>query len=98
MYIVRDIFHLHFGKFREAQTLLAEASAKGLLPDARSARVLTDFTGQAYRLIFEEGYDTLAAYETSLADSTGKSSWKKWYEKFKPLIRYSEREILKLII
>lgn len=98
MFIIRDIFHLHFGKYREAKALLDEASSKGLLPDAKSARILTDFTGQAYRLIFEEGHDTLADYESSLAKSMGKTAWKKWYEKFKPLISRSEREILRQVL
>ncbi len=98
MYIVRDIFHLQFGKFKEAKILLEEAYSKGLLPDAKAARVLSDFTGGSYQLIFEEGHDTLGDYEHSLKESMGKTDWKKWYEKFKPLVNHSEREILKLVI
>ena len=97
MYIIRDIFHLHFGAFRQAQTLLADAAAKGLLPDAKSARVLSDFTGASYRLIMEEGYATLAEFENALRESMTKPAWKKWYEQFKPLVRESEREILQMV-
>lgn len=98
MYIIRDIFYLQFGRYKEAKTLLDEAYRKGLLPDAKSARVLADFTGESYRLIFEEGHDTLSDYERSLGESMGKADWKKWYEKFKPLISRSEREILRQVI
>ncbi len=98
MYIVRDIFQLRFGAFKDAKALLEEAYSKGLLPDAKSARVLSDFTGKAYRLIFEEGHDSLAEYEKSLSESMGKAEWKKWYEKFKPLVEASYREILKQVI
>lgn len=98
MYIIRDIFHLRFGAFKEAKALLDDAYGRGLLPDAKSARVLSDFTGDAYRLIFEEGYDTLAEYEQSLQQSMSKAEWKKWYEKFKPLVESSHREILKQVI
>jgi hypothetical protein len=97
MYIIRDIFYLHFGKFKEASTLLHEASSRGLLPDAKSARVLSDFTGASYRLIFEEGYDSLEEYERSLAESMNKVSWKKWYSKFSLLVNRSEREILRIL-
>ncbi len=98
MYISRDIFYLHFGKYKEAKALLDEAYSKGLLPDAQSARVLTDFTGESYRLIFEEGYNSLADLESSLGESMSKAAWKKWYERFKPLINWSEREILKQVM
>ena len=98
MYIIRDIFQLRFGAYKNAKTLLDEAYSKGLLPDAKSARVLSDFTGESYRLIFEEGYDTLAAYEKSLTESMNKPDWKKWYEKFKTYVESSQREILKAVI
>jgi hypothetical protein len=39
MYIIRDIFQLRFGAFKDAKVLLEEAYSKGFLPDAKSARV-----------------------------------------------------------
>ena len=98
MYIVREIFSLHFGQYKDAKKLLDEAYSKGLLPEAKSSRVLTDFTGESYRLIFEEGYDTLSDYEVSLTSSMTKPDWKKWYERFKPLVESSQREILKQVM
>lgn len=98
MYIVRDIFQLHFGRYQEAKALLEEALTNGLLPDGKSSRVLTDFTGEAYRLIFEEGYDSMDMFEHELQASMNKPDWKKWYERFKPLIKSGHREILKQIV
>lgn len=98
MYIIRDIFYLQFGRYKEAKALLDKAYSNGLMPDARSARVLTDFTGTAYRLIFEEGYLSLEEYEKALQESMNKPGWKKWYEQFKNLVRNSEREILKQVM
>jgi hypothetical protein len=98
MYIVRDIFHLKFGHYREVKALLDEAYSQGMLPEAKSSRILTDFTGDNYRLILEEGYDTLTAYEQSLATSMQKPEWKQWYEKFKAHIESGNREILKQVM
>lgn len=98
MYIIRDIFQLRFGAFKEAKALLEEAYSKGLLPDAKSARVLSDFTGHSYRLIFEEGHNSLADYEQSLTASMNKASWKKWYDNFKQHVQSSRREILKQVM
>lgn len=98
MYIIRDIFKLKFGQYKDAKKLLDEAYSNGLLPEAKSSRILTDFTGDSYRLIFEEGYDSLADYEQSLTSSMQEDAWKKWYEKFKTHVDTSHREILKQIM
>lgn len=98
MYIVRDIFQLKFGQYKEAKRLLDEAYSQGLLPDAKASRILADFTGDSYRLILEEGFDSLADYEKSLADGMQKPAWKKWYEKFKLQVESSHREILRMIM
>ena len=98
MFIIRDIFTLHFGHYKEAKALLDEAHRNGMLPEAKSTRVLTDFTGDAYRLIFEEGYETLGDYEKSLGDSMGKNEWKSWYDRFKQHVLSSHREILKQVM
>ena len=97
-YIVRDIFQLKFGQFREAKALLQEAAEGGLLPESGSMRVLSDFTGDAYRLIFEEGFPDLATYEASLSGSMKTAAWQDWYSRFKPLVERSHREILKGVI
>jgi vacuolar-type H+-ATPase subunit C/Vma6 len=97
MYIVREIFHLQFGKYKEAKALVDEAISKEILKFSAGARILTDFTGPGYRLIFESSYATLADFETDLAKELNAELWKTWYEKFKPLVQSSEREILKEI-
>lgn len=98
MYIVREIFHLQFGRYREAKALLDEGMQKHLLLQPHGSRVLTDFTGEGYRLILELPYSSLAEYEADLKKELGGSGWKEWYEKFKALMRYSEREILKQVM
>jgi hypothetical protein len=66
MYIVRDIFQLKFGQYKQAKELLDEAQAMKMFEDGKSRRILTDFTGDAYRLVLEQGFDTLADYESHL--------------------------------
>lgn len=97
MFIVREIFHLQFGRYRDAKALIDEALQKHLLLQPSGSRILTDFTGEGYRLIIELPYASLADYETDLKKELGGSGWKEWYEKFKALMRYSEREILKQV-
>ena len=97
MFIVREIFHLQFGRYRDVKGLIDEALQKHLLLQPSGSRILTDFTGEGYRLILELPYTTLADYEADLKKELGGSGWKEWYERFKTLVRYSEREILKQV-
>ena len=98
MYIVRDIFHLKFGRYKEAKALMDEAKSKNMFPEGQSMRALTDFTGSSYRLIMEEGFNSLADYEKSMSSGMNEKEWQQWYERFKPLVESSYREILKQVM
>jgi hypothetical protein len=97
MILVRDIFQLKFGKAKEAQAALKEGlpimKKVGYIPE----RVLTDFTGDFYTLIMESRYKDLAEYEKALKADIGMPEWRKWYEKFIPLVESGRREILSIV-
>jgi hypothetical protein len=97
MYIVREIFHLHFGRYRDAKAMFDDGMNKKLLSHPPGSRLLTDFTGEGYRLIMELPFASLADYEAELSRELDGAGWREWYEKFKGLVRYSEREILKQV-
>ena len=98
MYIIREIFHLKFGRYRDVKKLIDEAIEKKLLLQPPGMRILTDFTGMGYRMIIELPYPTLAAYETDLKKELGGEGWKEWYVQFQSFVESSEREILKQVI
>ena len=54
MIVIRNVFHLKFGKAREALAVMKEGVAiqKRLAPNA-SARLLTDLTGRHYTLVLK---------------------------------------------
>lgn len=97
MIVVRDTFYLKFGKAKDAKTLLLEFSEILKKYDNAPRRFLTDFTGEAYRLILESTFSDLSSYENILKSHFGRDEWRKWYEKFIPLVNRSEREILTLV-
>ncbi|MFN8357256.1 MAG: hypothetical protein U0Y10_22560 [Spirosomataceae bacterium] len=98
MYIVREIFYLHFGHYREVKVLIDEGLQKHLLSQPVGSRILTDFTGEGYRLIFEQPYATLSEFEKTLTTELSHPDWRGWYERFKPHVSSFHREILKQII
>lgn len=95
MYVIRDIFQLKFGHYRDTRSLFQEAMSMGMFPKDPNFRLLTDFTGDSYRLIMEMSAKSLAEYEKSLSEELGKSEWRSWYDKFIPHVESSHREILK---
>ncbi len=97
MYIVRDIFQLKFGHYKDVKALMDEANAKKMFPEAKSFRMLSDFTGDSYRLIMEEGYDSLGEYEKSLTSGMNHADFQSWYTRFKEHLVSSHREILKVV-
>ena len=97
MYIVRDIFQLKFGHYKDVKALMDEAKAKSMFPEAKSMRMLTDFTGDAYRFIMEVGFDTLGDYEKAITSDMGHADFQSWYTRFKEHTLSSHREILKVV-
>jgi hypothetical protein len=97
MYIVRDIFQLKFGHYRAVKALMDEAKQKNMMPSSKSTRFLTDFTGNAYRFIFENEYDSLSDYEKAMAGGMSETDWQEWYKRFSEHVEGSHREILKLV-
>jgi SnoaL-like polyketide cyclase len=96
-FVIRDIFQLKFGHFRPVKQLFNEARDMNMMPKAKFSRVLTDFTGDAYRLILENGYDSLLEYETALSSGISDPEWQTWYKRFMEHVESSHREILKEI-
>lgn len=97
MYLIRDIFYLKFGEYRQVKALLDEAMTQKLWPAEPGFRILTDFTGRSYRLIMEQPAASLADYEKGLQQELSQPDWETWYAKFKQHVASSDREILKQI-
>ena len=55
MYIVRDIFNLKYGHFRPVKAMMDEAMKMGMMPNSKNTRILSDFTGGAYRRYVKAG-------------------------------------------
>lgn len=97
MYIIREIFHLHFGHYRAVKELIDDGMRRKLLLQPLGMKVLTDFTGEGYRLIIELPYASLSEYETALKQELGGEGWTEWYAEFQHHVKSSEREILKQV-
>jgi hypothetical protein len=98
MIVVRNVFHLKFGKAREAVAAMKEGVAiqKRLGVDVNQ-RLLTDLTGSFYALVLELTLPNLAALESTLSKVMNDKDFHANYEKFVPLVESGHREIFNVV-
>jgi hypothetical protein len=99
MIVVRNVFHLKFGRSKDALPLWKEgvALSQRLGFGGSSPRLLTDLTGDFYTLVLEMTFDSLAEYERSAKEVMGKAEWQAWYRKIPEVTESGHREIFNLI-
>jgi hypothetical protein len=101
MIVVRDVFQVKFGRSKEAVSLWKEG--KTLFEKAgiqNNARLLTDLVGTSYTLVLETTWDSLSSYEAGhkkMMSSGFYEEWRKWYDRFVPLVDAGRREIFNLV-
>ncbi|HLG94369.1 MAG TPA: hypothetical protein VI546_05995 [candidate division Zixibacteria bacterium] len=97
MIVVRNVFQLKFGKSREALELWKEGLGLLKKAGAENSRLLTDAVAPFYTLVLESTYLGLAEFESFHKKATANADWKKWYEKFIPLVESGRREIFNIV-
>ncbi len=97
MIVVRNVFQLKFGKSREALEIWKEGLGLLKKAGAEKSRVLTDSVAPFYTLVLESTYPSLADFENFHKNATSNAEWKKWYEKFVPLVESGRREIFNIV-
>jgi len=98
MILVRNVFHLKFGKAREAIAVMKDALViqKRVAPEG-SARLLTDLTGRHYSLVLEVTWPNLATLEAAAPRVFGDQDFRANYQQFTPLVEAGHREIFTIL-
>ena len=100
MIVVRDIFHVKFGKAKEATAHLKDGVAifKSIGFGALGIRILSEVAGEPYyTFILETTFESVAAWEQSHAAVHGSEEWRAWYQKVIPWIDSGERKIYTVV-
>ena len=100
MVVVRNVFHLKFGKTKEAVALVKEGMAiqkKALAGVEFSTRLLTDVTGPFYTLVLELTVPNLGAFESYAPKVFGDKDWQANYQKMAPLVESGYREVFTVV-
>lgn len=98
MLIVRDIFHLEFGKAKEAIEVLKQGRDALSGAGYPVVRILADVTGEYYTIVMESEVESLATWEKGMEQTPDVQEWQKLYrERFVPLVRHGRREIFRVV-
>jgi hypothetical protein len=95
MIVVRDIFQLHFGKAKEAVSLLKQGQQALKQAGYPVDRILADVTGEYYTLVMESRVESLSAFEEALGKTRDLSEWQEVYKRLVPLVRSGRREVFR---
>lgn len=97
MIVVREVFQLHYGKYKEAMALFKEMRDLDPSMNSTGTRFLTDAVGRYYTLIMESEYENLAAFEKSMAEGTAAAGMSELNARFVPLVMEGRREIYRIV-
>lgn len=97
MIVVREVFQLHYGKYREAIALFKEMRDLSPSMGSNGTRFLTDAVGRYYTLIMESEYESLSAFERSMAEETAAEGMSELNARFVPLVMEGRREIYRIV-
>jgi hypothetical protein len=100
MVVIRNVFHLKFGKAREAVALFKEGLAIQKRVGAGmnfSTRLLTDVTGPFYTVVLELTVPSLSAFETDAPRLMGDKEWQANYQKIGAFVESGYREIFTVV-
>lgn len=98
MIVIRNVFHLKFGKAKEAIALVKEGAAIQKRAGADfNQRILTDVTGPFYTIVLELTVPSLSAYESEAPRIMGDSDFQATYQKLVPLVESGHREIFTVV-
>lgn len=98
MIVVRDIFHVQFGKAAQFKAAMLEGKKFFDGAGVHNVRMLSDYVADFYTFVLETSYDSLAAMEASLAIGMKDQAWREWYHNsVVPLCTSGKREIFTVI-
>lgn len=100
MVIIRNVFHVKFGKSREAVALFKEGMAiqkRVATGQALPSRLLTDVTGAFYTVVLEITAPNLSVFESEAPRLMQHPDWQANYRKLTDLIESGSREIFTIV-
>ena len=93
MILVRDVFHLKYGKAKEAVALWKKAVNLMNKQSTGNYRIMTDLVGTYYTIVLEGTYNSLSDFDKENKGHSSTQEWEAIYAQIVPLINDGYRDI-----
>lgn len=97
MILVRDVLKIDPAHMQEAKKIARENNEHGKKQGYPEMIVMTDLTGEFYKLVLESKFDSLAHYEQLMKRMMESKDWKKTYPRLRKFLRGGKREIYRIV-
>ncbi len=97
MILMRTTFQAKYGQGDALVTLLKEIQPKLTAAGGRAARILTDASGRFFTVTQEMEYDSLGAWEESMATAFGDPEFGPWFERMTAVVESGSRDFLNIV-
>lgn len=96
MVIERNVFHLKFGKAKEALAIWKEVVEEGKKVGGLEMRLLSDLSGPAYTIVMELHIKSFTDMNMKSAVWATTEKFRELYQQFIPLCESAHREFYKI--
>jgi hypothetical protein len=96
MIIERNVFHLKFGKAKEAIAIWKEVMEEGKKVGGLEMRLLSDLSGTAYTIVMELHIKSFTDMNMKSAVWATTEKFRELYQQFIPLCESAHREFYKI--
>lgn len=92
MILIRNVFHLKFGKAKEAREALKKLNSVNDSLGHKRGRMLSDVTGTSYTFVLEMEAENFA-FMDEMGKAFSNDDWQSAYREFVPFVESGYREI-----
>lgn len=97
MILVRDVLQIDPMQMKAAREVVQQSETMLATTGYPRPKMMTDLTGDFYRLVLEGEFADLASYEREMTKTMAHPDWQAFYGKLRPMVKGGSREVFTIL-
>lgn len=97
MILVRDVLKIDPMQMKAAKEVIKQSDSSLTSLGMTRPKMMTDLTGEYYRLVMESEHADLATYERDMIKAMSTPEWQAFYAKLRPMVQGGTREVYTIV-